>query len=87
MQDYQTLRNKLENLCSNWDKGQGLDASHIQIKMIGDWRKKKKAGCKKGYNGWVFFSTSTNSAGYNLYEEINKLTSDFDDLIVTERQL
>ena len=52
-----------------------------------DWRKAKKVGCEKGYNGWSFFSTSTNSAGYDLYEEIKKLTADFDNLMVTERQL
>lgn len=87
MEKYLTLRNKLEKLSSDWDKGQGLDASFIQVKMYGDWRKKKKVGCKKGYNGWTFFSTSTNSNGYDLYEEIKKLTDNFDDLTVTERQL
>jgi len=88
MQEYQTLRNKLEQLSSTWDKQQGLDASHIQVLMLGkDWRKKKKAGCEKGYNGWIFFSTSTNSAGHELYQELKKLTADFNDLVVTERQL
>ncbi len=87
MQEYQTLRNDLEKLSSDWDKSQGLDATFIQVIFRGDWRKAKKVGCKKGYNGWSFFSTSTNSAGYDLYEEIKKLTADFDNLMVTERQL
>lgn len=87
MQEYLKLRNDLKNLSSNWDKQQGLDPSYIEVKMLGDWRKKKKLGCKKSYNGWIFFSTSTNSAGYDLYTEIKKLTTDFKDLIVTERQL
>jgi len=88
MTDYQTLRNDLEKLSSNWDKQQGLDASYIEVKMLGkDWRKKKKVGCKKSYDGWIFFSTSTNSAGYDLYQEIRKLTANFKDLRVIERQL
>ena len=87
MQEYLKLRSDLENLSSNWDKQQGLDPSYIEVKMLGDWRKKKKVGCEKSYNGWIFFSTSTNSAGYDLYTEIKKLTADFKDLIVTEIQL
>lgn len=87
MQDYKTLRNDLEKLSSDWDKGQGLDPSFIQVIFKGDWRKAKKVGCKKEYNGWNFFSTSTNSAGYNLYEEIKNMTSDFKDLTVIEKQL
>tara|TARA_R100000951_G_scaffold73304_1_gene61675 strand:+ start:175 stop:447 length:273 start_codon:yes stop_codon:yes gene_type:complete len=86
-QDYQELRTKLENLSSNWDKHQGLDPAFIEIIMYGNWREKKKVGCKKGYNGWSFFSTSTNSAGYELYQEIQKLISDFKNLRVYERQL
>ena len=86
-QDYQVLKNKLQTLSSNWDKQQGLDPSFIQVIMYGDWRKKKKVGCKKGYDGWTFFSTSTNSAGYELYEEIGKLISDFKNLRVYERQI
>lgn len=87
MQEYQTLRNKLEELSSDWDKGQGLDPTYIQVNMYSDWRKNKKAGCEKFNGNWIFFKTSTNSNGYNLYEEIKKLTADFDDLMVTERQL
>ena len=87
MENYQVLKNKLEKLSSNWDKGQGLDPSFIQVIYIGDWRKAKKLGCIKKYDGWSFFSTSTNSAGYDLYEEINKLISEFDNLIAIERQL
>ena len=86
-QDYQVLKNKLRTLSSNWDKQQGLDPSFIQVIMYGDWRKKKKVGCEKGYDGWTFFSTSTNSAGYELYEEIKKLISDFKNLRVYERQI
>ena len=87
LQDYQELRTKLNTLSSNWDKQQGLDPSFIQVMMYGDWRRKKKVGCEKGYDGWTFFSTSTNSAGYELYEEIKKLVSEFKDLRVYERQL
>jgi len=86
-QDYQVLKNKLQTLSSNWDKQQGLDPSFIKVMMYGDWRKKKKVGCEKGYDGWTFFSTSTNSAGYELYEEIEKLISDFKNLRVYERQI
>lgn len=87
LQEYQDLRTRLEALSNNWDKQQGLDPTFIQVMMCGNWRKKKKVGCEKRYDGWTFFSTSTNSAGYELYEEIQKLISDFKDLRVYERQL
>ena len=94
IQDYQNLKNKLETISSNhtkkYDRNASgyLDASFISIKMYGkDWRLKKQVGCRKDYNGWSFFHTSTNSNGYDLYEEINKACKDFKLLLVTERQL
>ena len=89
LENYKELKNKLEALSSNWDKQQGLSASYINVAMYGkNWRKKKAVGCKKDYYyGWIFFSTSTNSDGYGLYEEIKKLCAPYKDLLVTERQL
>ena len=89
LENYKDLKNKLETLSSNWDKQQFLSASHIIVTMHGkDWRKKKAVGCKKDYYyGWIFFSTSTNSDGYGLYEEIKKLCAPYKDLLVTETQL
>lgn len=87
--NYKELKSKLENLSKNWDKQQGLDASYINVKMLGkDWRKKKSLGCKKDYYwGWIFFSTSTNSDGYGLYQKIKELCSPYKDLLVTEKQV
>ena len=93
IQDYQNLKNKLELIQNNHrekyrNPSSGyLDASHISVMMFGDWRLKKKVGCKKGYNGWCFFSLSTNSNGYDLYEEVKNSCKDFDLLHVYERQI
>jgi hypothetical protein len=93
IQDYQNLKNKLESLKNNhknkYDRNASgyLDACSITVKMFGDWRLKKKVGCKKGYEGWNFFSTSSNSNGYDLYEEIKNACKDFNLLSVTEKQL
>ena len=94
IQDYQILKNKLEKIKNNhsnkYDRNASgyLDATFISIKMYGkDWRLKKQVGCRKDYNGWSFFRTSTNSNGYDLYEKINKACKDFELLFVTERQL
>tara|TARA_R110002126_G_C10236677_1_gene480624 strand:- start:329 stop:622 length:294 start_codon:yes stop_codon:yes gene_type:complete len=93
IQDYQNLKLTLETIKKNhsekFDKNANgyLDPSHISVKMYGDWRLKKKVGCKKGYEGWTFFSTSANSNGYDLYEEINNACKDFNLLLITEQQL
>jgi|TARA_R110001599_G_scaffold244888_1_gene444892 hypothetical protein len=93
IQDYQNLKNKLETIKNNHrDKYKNLsngylDASYISVKMFGDWRLKKKVGCKKQYQGWSFFTASANSNGYDLYEEINNACKDFNLLLVTEKQL
>ena len=77
IQDYQSLQNTLEKISNNhtekYDRNASgyLDPSFISVKMYGDWRLKKKVGCQKEYEGWYFFSTSANSNGYDLYEEIN----------------
>ena len=89
LENYRQLRSKLSSLSENWDKQQGLGATYINVSMVGkDWRKKKAVGCKKDfYYGWIFFSTSTNSDGYGLYEQIKKLCEPYKDLSVIERQL
>jgi hypothetical protein len=92
LQDYQDLKNELEIIKSNHrekykNPSNGyLDSSHISVMMFGDWRLKKKVGCKKEYNGWCFFRATANSNGYDLYEEIRNACKGF-DLSVNERQL
>ncbi len=93
LKDYQNLKTELETIKNNHrEKYKNplngyLDACHISVKMVGDWRLKKKVGCKKQYDGWSFFSTSANSNGYDLFEEIKNACKDFDLLFVREKQL
>jgi hypothetical protein len=51
-----------------------------------NWREAKKIGMVKKYDGWYFYSTSTNSNGYDLYEKIKQACGGF-NLCVSERQL
>ena len=55
--------------------GKGQDAIWVCVKFHNkDWREAKKAGAKKdSYHGWILYSTSTNSRGYDLYESIKTL--------------
>ena len=91
--DYKNLKNKLESIKNNHRAKYKnplngyLDASYISVQMYGDWRLKKKVGCKKGYRGWTFFSASANSNGFDLYEEINNACKNFNLLLVTEKQI
>ena len=94
IQDYQNLKTTLATIGKNHtekyevrNSGGYLDATFISIKMYGAWRFKKEVGCEKDYDGWKFYSTSANSNGYDLYEEIQNACKDFDLLSVTERQL
>jgi len=92
MQEYIELKQQLEALKQGWDNNPNnnkrLGASSILVTIKDDWRKAKSLGCKKdGYWGWVLFSTSTNSDGYSLYEEIKKLTKDFGDIKAYERPI
>jgi hypothetical protein len=51
------------------------------------WREAKKMGFKKdSYRGWIFYSTSTNSNGYDLFEKLEDACKGF-NLRVSERQL
>ncbi len=64
-----------------------LDAVWICVKSLENWRTAKQMGCKKDYHhGWIFFSTSTNTNGYNLYEEIKEACKD-KNVLVTYRDL
>jgi len=92
MQEYTELKEQLKVLDKGWDNNpnnnQTLGASYIAVTIRGDWRKAKSLGCKKdSYWGWVLFDISTNSNGYSLYEEVGKLTKDFDDIKIYERQI
>jgi hypothetical protein len=58
----------------------GLDPVWMCVKFANaDWRKAKAAGAKKdSYHGWILFSTSTNSKGYELMQEIERISKAFD---------
>jgi hypothetical protein len=87
LQDYQNLKKELEEIRAN-HKEEHLEAAYVCVKGVGlNWRECKKIGMKKSpYYGWIFYSTSTNSNGYDLYEKINKACEGF-NLSVIERQL
>lgn len=87
LQDYQNLKNQLEEIKIN-HKGEHLDAGFVMVRAKGlNWRECKKLGMNKdSYYGWVFYSTSTNTNSYSLYEKIEKACEGF-NLFVTERQL
>ena len=90
IQDYQDLRIELDSIKANHD-AQGntaLDATYISIVASGmGWREAKKMGFKKDfYYGWMFYSTSTNSSGYELFEKMKEACKGF-SLRVSERQL
>lgn len=87
LQDYQNLKKELEKIRTN-HKEESLEAAFICVRSSGlNWRECKKIGMKKdSYYGWVFYSTSTNSNAYNLYERIKKACEGF-NLFVSERQL
>lgn len=87
VQDYQELRNELVKIRVE-HKEEGLDPNFISVRASGmNWREAKKIGMKKDYYyGWVFYSTATNSSGYDLYEKIKQACEGF-KLSVVERQL
>ena len=89
-QDYQDLKVELDSIKAN-HKAQGntgLDATYISIVASGmNWREAKKMGLKKDfYYGWMLYSTSTNSNGYELFEKMKEACKGF-SLRVSERQL
>ncbi len=84
--DYQNLKKELQTIKDN-HKEEYLDASFISVRASGiNWREAKKIGMVKEYDGWYFYSTSTNSNGYDLYAKIKKACEGF-NLRVTEKQL
>lgn len=85
--DYQNLKTELETIKAN-HKEEYLDPCFISVRASGmNWREAKKIGMKKDYYyGWVFYKTSTNSNGYDLYEKIKQACEGF-NLYVSERQL
>jgi len=87
IEDYQNLKNELEKIRVE-HKEQYLDASFIQVSASGmNWREAKKIGMKKDYYcGWLFYTTSTNSNGNDLYEKIKNICKGF-NLSVRETQL
>ena len=87
LKDYQELENKLEEIKAN-HKEENLDPVSICVRGSGsNWREYKKMGMKKdSYYGWIFYSTSTNSNGYDLYEKIKEACNGF-NLYVSENQL
>ena len=89
LNDYLKLKNQLVTIKKNHDGNNGgLDATFIKVRMFGkNWRLKKQVDCVKDFDGWYFFTTSTNSNGYNLYEKIKEATKDFKELQVSETQL
>ncbi len=87
LEDYQELKNKLEEINTN-HKEESFDPVWICVRGLGsNWREYKKMGLKKdSHYGWIFYSTSTNSNGYDLYEKIQKACSGF-NLFVLQFQL
>ena len=87
LQDYQNLKIQLEEIRAN-HKEEYLDAGSVIVRGKGlNWRECKKLGMQKDYYyGWIFYSTSTNSNSYGLYEKIENACDGF-NLSVIERQL
>jgi len=86
IEDYQNLKVELERIKAN-HKERSLDPVFISVTSSGmNWREAKKIGMEKGYDGWYFYKTSTNSDGYELYEKIKEACKGF-KLYVSERQL
>jgi hypothetical protein len=73
---YSELTTKATEIKANHEAtAKGLDALWMCIRFNSkDWRQAKKAGAKKdSYYGWILYSTSTNSKGYELKEALSKL--------------
>ena len=87
IEDYKNLKAKIETIKDN-HKEEYLDASFICVRANGiNWREAKKIGMEKDYSyGWVFYSTSTNSNGNELYNKIKQECKGF-NLYVTQTQL
>tara|TARA_R100000773_G_C4108969_1_gene50130 strand:+ start:116 stop:412 length:297 start_codon:yes stop_codon:yes gene_type:complete len=94
IQDYRNLKKQLVTISKqhqekyDFSANGYLDACYIQVVPcgLGNWRTKKEYGCEKRYSEWIFFKTSTNSNGGELYDKIENAVSDF-KLYATERQL
>lgn len=86
IQDYQNLKVELQTIQAN-HKETHLDPVFISVKASNmNWREAKKLGMKKEFDGWYFYTTSTNSNGYELYEKIKKACKEF-NLFVSQNQL
>ena len=87
LKKYLDLKDQLNEIVDNHVESH-LDPVWICVKASGiDWRKAKSLGMKKDYShGWVFYTTSTNSNGYELFEKIQNVCKDF-SLRVTLRSL
>jgi len=83
--NFEKLKKQLELIKINHTE-KGLDPVWICVRSLENWRIAKKIGCKKGYHGWVFYSTSTNSNGYSLYEKIQKACEGY-NMSVTYKDL
>ena len=73
MNKYSELVKKLDEVKANHEiEATHQDAIWVCVRFHNkDWRAAKKAGAKKdSYHGWILYSTSTNSGGYELYEAI-----------------
>ena len=78
MSEYKDLLNKLGEVKKDHEiemNGKGQDAIWACVKFHNeDLREAKKAGARKdSYHGWILYSASTNSRGYDLYESIKTL--------------
>ena len=86
----QLLKSELENIKKNHKEKElndyninYLDACWICVKPNTDWRTAKKMGCKKdSYYGWIFYSTSTNSNGTELFEKIKTACNPFNMRVI-----
>lgn len=87
LEDYQNLKTELETIKLNHNEAM-LDPCWICVSARNmTWREAKKLGMKKDYsNGWVFYKTSANGNGYDLYQKIDIACQGF-NLFVEERQL
>jgi len=79
------LLTELQNITEN-HKETYLDALWIGVRKPHNmgWREAKKLGMKKdSYYGWMFYSTSTNSNGYDLLEKIERACKPYNMSITT----
>ena len=88
----ENLKETLNNIVaehSNNNDNHYLDSCWIGVMYYGkDWRFAKRIGCKKdSYYGWLFYSTSSNSAGTKLADKMSDAIAGLEGFTIRQRYL